>query len=40
VLDGAREPKRFPSQLIAPTSGDLIWMIADDAAGKRSGGAA
>jgi 6-phosphogluconolactonase len=34
VLDGAREPRRFPSQLIAPPHGDLVWMIADDAAQK------
>jgi 6-phosphogluconolactonase len=36
VLDGAREPKRFPSQLIAPTHGDLVWMI-DDAAAQKLG---
>ena len=33
VLDGPRDVGRLPSQLIAPTNGDLIWML-DDAAAK------
>lgn len=41
VLDGAREPRRFPSQLVDPTRGpshgDLVWMIADDAASQLGG---
>ena len=36
VLDGARDPQRYPSQLIAPTSGDLAWFL-DTAAAARLG---
>ncbi|HSS03046.1 MAG TPA: 6-phosphogluconolactonase [Kofleriaceae bacterium] len=32
VLEGARDPHRYPSQLIAPTSGDLVWLVDNAAA--------
>jgi 6-phosphogluconolactonase len=32
VLEGASEPERLPSQLIAPTDGELHWMIDHAAA--------
>jgi 6-phosphogluconolactonase len=34
VLDGARDPKRFPSQLIAPSPGDLAWSLEAVAAAR------
>jgi 6-phosphogluconolactonase len=37
VLEGPREPRRYPSQLIATT--DLAWLV-DEAAAARLGGAA
>jgi 6-phosphogluconolactonase len=27
VLEGPRDPHRLPSQLLAPTSGRLVWLI-------------
>ena len=33
VLEGPHLPKKYPSQLINPTSGDLTWMI-DQGAGR------
>ena len=27
VLEGPRDPARFPSQLIAPTDGELLWLV-------------
>ena len=27
VLDGARQPDEYPAQLIAPTNGQLIWLV-------------
>ena len=32
VLEGPRDPHRYPSQLIAPASGDLVWLVDDAAA--------
>jgi 6-phosphogluconolactonase len=32
VLTGPRNPARYPSQLIAPTSGDLVWFVDTTAA--------
>jgi 6-phosphogluconolactonase len=32
VLSGPRDPTRYPSQLIAPDSGDLQWFVDDAAA--------
>jgi 6-phosphogluconolactonase len=32
VLNGPRKPRFFPSQLIDPTSGKLLWMLDADAA--------
>jgi 6-phosphogluconolactonase len=34
VLNGPREPDRLPSQLIAPSSGELLWFV-DRAAASR-----
>jgi 6-phosphogluconolactonase len=34
VLEGPREPQRFPSQLVAPEDGDLLWLV-DHAAAAR-----
>jgi 6-phosphogluconolactonase len=27
VLEGARDEAQFPSQMIAPTEGDLVWLV-------------
>ena len=36
VLEGRRDPTRYPSQLIAPHAGDLVWFVdAAAAAGLR-----
>jgi 6-phosphogluconolactonase len=40
VLAGARDPMRYPSQLIAPTAGDLVWFVDDAAASALPAGAA
>jgi 6-phosphogluconolactonase len=32
VLAGPRDPARYPSQLVAPESGDLLWFVDDAAA--------
>jgi 6-phosphogluconolactonase len=38
VLDGPRDPQRYPSQLIAPShGGELAWLV-DNAAAARLGG--
>lgn len=37
VLTGPRDPVHYPSQLIAPADGDLIWMV-DRAAAASLGG--
>lgn len=36
VLEGARDPARYPSQLVAPSPGDLAWFL-DTAATARLG---
>jgi len=38
VLEGPREPERYPAQLIAPTAGDLVWLIDRTAASLLGGG--
>jgi 6-phosphogluconolactonase len=35
VLDGPRDPARYPAQLIAPAGGDLAWLVDDAAAALR-----
>lgn len=41
VLEGPRDPTRYPSQLVAPTSGDLVWLVDEAAASAlRAPGAA
>ncbi len=32
VLGGPRDPRRYPSQLISPVTGDLAWFVDDTAA--------
>jgi 6-phosphogluconolactonase len=32
VIDGERDPDRYPSQLIAPINGDLAWVVDTEAA--------
>jgi 6-phosphogluconolactonase len=32
VLAGSRDPARFPAQLVAPQSGDLLWFVDQAAA--------
>jgi len=34
VLEGPRDPHRYPSQLIAPVEGELLWLV-DRAAAAR-----
>jgi 6-phosphogluconolactonase len=36
VLEGERDPRRYPSQLIAPESGELVWLVDEAAAGGLS----
>ncbi|MGH8599163.1 MAG: 6-phosphogluconolactonase [Burkholderiales bacterium] len=35
VIEGRREPEQLPAQLIAPSNGELIWMV-DAAAASRT----
>ncbi len=37
VLEGPKQTDRFPSQLIEPTHGKLVWFIDQAAAGKLRG---
>ncbi|MGH8014039.1 MAG: 6-phosphogluconolactonase [Candidatus Binataceae bacterium] len=39
VLEGPREPDRFPGQIIAPSDGEVLWLVDRDAAGKLCGSA-
>ena len=39
VLEGPHDPERYPSQLIAPHDGDLVWLVDAAAASKLRGGA-
>jgi len=32
ILEGPSQPTLFPAQLIAPTNGDLLWLLDDAAA--------
>lgn len=36
VLEGPRDPRTFPSQLIAPVDGDLLWLVDRAAAASLS----
>ena len=36
VLEGPRDPRRLPVQLIAPASGTLTWLLDAAAADMRS----
>ncbi|MEK7832364.1 MAG: 6-phosphogluconolactonase, partial [Acidobacteriota bacterium] len=33
VLEGERQPENYPSQLIQPSNGALLWMLDEAAAG-------
>jgi 6-phosphogluconolactonase len=37
VLEGEHDPKRYPSQLIAPDTGDLVWLVDAAAAASLRG---
>jgi len=39
VLDGPRNPEEFPAQFIAPTDGDLYWLVDRAAAAQVQRGA-
>lgn len=34
VIEGHHDPRMYPSQLIAPSDGNLTWLIDQDAAGQ------
>jgi 6-phosphogluconolactonase len=36
VLEGKREPQKYPSQSVQPRDGDLYWLIESEAAGLLS----
>jgi 6-phosphogluconolactonase len=33
VLEGPRDPARWPSQIVDPTDGELVWLVDRAAAG-------
>jgi 6-phosphogluconolactonase len=37
ILEGPRDPDRFPAQVIAPREGELTWVLDKYAAGRLSG---
>jgi 6-phosphogluconolactonase len=39
VVHGPYQPEALPSQLVAPTPGELTWMLDRDAAGGNFQGA-
>ena len=38
VLEGPRQPRRWPAQLIAPVEGELYWLVDQAAASRLSRG--
>jgi 6-phosphogluconolactonase len=36
VIEGPRDPERFPGQIIAPSDGEVLWLIDKAAASKLS----
>jgi 6-phosphogluconolactonase len=36
VIEGPRDPDRFPAQIVAPTDGELVWMLDRAAASLLS----
>lgn len=36
IVEGPRDPDRFPAQVIAPTDGELIWVLDKQAASRLS----
>jgi 6-phosphogluconolactonase len=39
VLEGPRDPQRYPSQLISPAAGDIVWLVDTAAAAGLRGAA-
>jgi 6-phosphogluconolactonase len=39
VLEGPRDPHRYPSQLIAAATGDVVWLVDTAAAAGLRGAA-
>jgi 6-phosphogluconolactonase len=39
VLEGRRDPRHYPAQLVSPSPGDLAWLV-DEAAASRLGASA
>jgi 6-phosphogluconolactonase len=37
VIEGARDTEHFPSQLVAPVDGDLLWLVDEAAAARLTG---
>ncbi len=37
VLEGERNPEKYPAQLLNPTDGELIWFVDEAAASKLTG---
>ncbi len=37
VIEGPRDPMKFPAQIIQPSDGELIWLLDKDAASLLSG---
>jgi 6-phosphogluconolactonase len=37
VLEGAYDPTTYPAQIVAPTSGQLMWLVDSAAAGMLHG---
>jgi 6-phosphogluconolactonase len=36
VIEGPRDPDRFPAQIVVPTNGELFWFLDEAAASKLS----
>ncbi len=37
ILEGLRDPDRFPAQIVAPPQGEVIWVLDQQAAGRLAG---
>ena len=36
VLEGPRDPDKYPAQIVAPSSGEVIWLLDKAAASLLS----